>query len=139
MRIFSPWRAALLAGVAVLACPRMARAQVRPFFGGGVSAFTPEIDVVNTGVLNNMQATVSADRKYVTINARPSNSQLLALREFRIAGPQFAGFIGGIQFNGVNGKVGGAFGEVNPPAVLSAGRGAEILQQRGMTRIVLAP
>src|SRR3954469_2812724 len=61
-----------------------ARAQVQPpFFNpGGVAAFTPEIDVVNSGVIQDVQAVVSADRKYVTMNMRPSASHLIALRDF---------------------------------------------------------
>ena len=44
------------------------------------------------------QAVVSNDLKYVTINARPSSSQLLALREFSFASSDAAprlGFVGG--------------------------------------------
>src|SRR5690242_9673152 len=117
-------------------CPRLVRAQV-PFFGGA-SAFSPEISVVNSGVLHDVQATVSADRKYVTLTMRPQNSQLLALREFSFNTPQAVGFVGGVNFN-IAGGIGdtGDFGAINPPVALGTpGRGAALLHQRGMTRIV---
>ena len=69
----------VLAGVLGLA--QAAHAQV-PFFQRGGSAFTPEISIVSTGVLSDVQATVSADEKYVTLNMRPQNSTLLSLRSF---------------------------------------------------------
>jgi hypothetical protein len=125
-----------LVAIVSLGCPLFSRAQV-PFFGGA-SAFSPEISVVNSGVLNDVQATVSADRKYVTLTMRPQNSQLLALREFTFTTPQPVGFVGGVNF-GMGGGMGdtGEFGVINPPLVLGApGRGAVLFHQRGMTRIV---
>src|SRR5688572_14752811 len=79
--------------------PSTSHAQRVPFFGGGNTAFDPEISVVNSGDLLDAQVAVSPDLKYVTINARPSSSRLLALREFTFqgqvgAGPQL-GFVGG--------------------------------------------
>jgi hypothetical protein len=59
-----------------------ARAQVVPFFNQQPALFDPEISTLTTGVLNDVQATVSSDRKYVTLNMRASNSELVALREF---------------------------------------------------------
>ena len=126
----------VVVGFIGLGCPWWVRAQV-PFFGGP-SAFSPEISVVNSGVLNDVQATVSADRKYVTLTMRPQNSQLLALREFSFNTPQAVGFVGGVNFN-IAGGIGetGEFGAINPPVALGApGRGAALLHQRGMTRIV---
>ena len=126
---------ALLLLTATLLLPSPASAQV-PFFTPGVSAFTPQIDVVNSGILHDVQAVVSADRKYVTLNMRPQNSDLLALREFSFQNPQlaaFSGFVGGIQFNAPNGQ----FGAINPPVVLAEAQGQTILTQRGMTRILL--
>ncbi len=43
-----------------------------PVVGSQSAAFDPEIDVVNDGVLLDVQATVSADRKYVTLTLRPT-------------------------------------------------------------------
>jgi hypothetical protein len=124
-------RTCLYAIPLLILCPLVARAQ--PFFTPGVSSFTPEIGVVNTGIVSDLSATVSADRKYVTIGMRAQQSTLLSLSEFRINAPQVAGFVGGVQFNSPLQT--GAFGSINPPVSLADGRGATILQQRGMTRI----
>ena len=75
-----------------------ARAQLVPFFNAAPTGFDPEISVVNSGELLDAQVVVSEDRKYVTINARPSSSRLLALREFtfqRGTGAAPLGFVGG--------------------------------------------
>jgi hypothetical protein len=128
---------ALFAVATILFLPTLASAQV-PFFNSGVSAFTPQIDVVNTGVLHDVQAVVSPDRKYVTLNMRPQSSALIALHEFSFQNPQlagFAGFVGGVQFNAAAGA--GQFGAVNPPIALGPANGEAILTQRGMTRILL--
>jgi hypothetical protein len=117
-----------------IAFARPAAAQV-PFFNPGASAFSPEISVLNTGVLNDVQATVSADRRYVTLNMRPQQSELINLFEFRIPGPQVTGFVGGVQFSGAGET--GEFGAVNAPVILSRGKGTAILHQRGMTRIIV--
>jgi hypothetical protein len=61
-----------------------ANAQVReapPFFGNN-AIFDPEISVVESGAKLDVQATVSADRKYVTMTARPQLANLVAIREF---------------------------------------------------------
>jgi hypothetical protein len=124
-------RTALSAVALLVIFPTFARAQA--FFTPGVSSFTPEIGVVNTGIVSDLSATVSPDRKYVTIGMRAQQSTLLALTEFRINAPQVAGFVGGVQFNSPLQT--GTFGAINPPVSLADGRGAAILQQRGMTRI----
>src|SRR4051794_15487612 len=77
--------AAVSVGVAsllVTSFPSPARAA--PFLGGGGAgqAFDPEIGIVESGAILDTTATVSADRKYVTLTMRPQLSQLLALREF---------------------------------------------------------
>jgi hypothetical protein len=114
--------------------PVFARAQA--FVGGGVSSFTPEIATLNVGVVMDVQPTVSYDRKYVTMNMRAQNSQLLNLFQFQFQSPPLAnGFVGGVQL-GAGAPVSGTFGAVNPPVALAAGGGAAILQTRGMTRIV---
>ena len=125
-------RHCLAAIILAFFCPLLARGQA--FFSPGVSSFTPEIGVVNTGIVNDLSATVSADRKYVTLGVRAQQSKLLALQEFRINGPQASGFVGGVPLNGVAGGI-GQFGLINPPVELVSGRGATILRQRGMTRI----
>src|SRR4029434_3080952 len=50
--------------------------------GTGTSSFDPEISIVESGVVLDVQATVSADRKYVTLTLRPQLSTLIQLREF---------------------------------------------------------
>lgn len=108
-----------LGTMTLLATSRDATAQVRPFFNGGATSFDPEVSVVYTGVLNDVQATVSADRKYVTLNMQPQNSRLLALREFSFQ-------------NGVNpiGQVG--VGPANPAGPAQA---QNVLTREGMARI----
>ena len=87
----------LLAAIACGFAASTAHAQRVPFFNAAPTGFDPEISVVNSGALLDAQAVVSDDRKYVTINARPSSSRLLALREFTFqsAGAVPLGFVGG--------------------------------------------
>ena len=59
-----------------------AAARAQSVFGGGVTAFDPEIKVLNSGALLDAQVVVSKDMKYVTITARPSVAQIVALRQF---------------------------------------------------------
>jgi general secretion pathway protein D len=54
--------------------------------GNNTSSFEPTIDVVSSGVLLDVQATVSADRKYVTLTLRPQLAQLLNLFTFNFQG-----------------------------------------------------
>src|SRR5215213_8788529 len=82
-------RTARLVILAIAACglaPTPALAQRVPFFGAAATGLDPEISVVNSGAVLDEQAVVSQDRKYVTLNMRPQNSQLLALRSFTFAG-----------------------------------------------------
>ena len=109
-RIHFPFAAAAL----VLLLSLHAEAQVPPFFDGGAGIFDPEIDVVQSGVLLDAQAVVSADRKYVTLNMRAQNAQLLALREFAFQ----AG--GGVP----PGQVGGAAGAAGAAGAVGAADGA---------------
>lgn len=86
---------AMLAAMLLLLVGRRAGAQV-PFYYGGATGYEAQISTVNTGVVLDAQATVSADRKYVTMTMRPQNSSLLALQSFsyqQAAGPA-EGFVG---------------------------------------------
>ncbi len=79
-------------GLLLLASASSARAQ--GVFTGGATAFDPQVRVVNSGALLDATAVVSRDMKYVTITARPSLAQLVALRTFPIALPSGLGFVG---------------------------------------------
>ncbi len=61
----------------------IARAAVAPPFYSAVgTALTPEVGVVNTGILQDAKGIVSADHKYVTITMGGTSAGLLALQEF---------------------------------------------------------
>ena len=120
--------------VVCLMSARSASAQAPPFFGRGATIFDPEIGVVQSGVLNDVQATVSGDRKYVTMTMRATNAQLLALREFTFqvgnGAPQ--GFVGGAG--------GGAAAGAGAGANAGGGAaGATAVAARGATRSVARP
>jgi hypothetical protein len=66
----------------ILLCWIPVSAQVPPFFSAGAAAFEPQIGIVNSGVVQDAQAVVSHDLKYVTLNMQVQNSNLLALQEF---------------------------------------------------------
>jgi hypothetical protein len=87
-----------------------AEAQAPPFFNGAAGIFDPEISVVQSGVILDAQAVVSADRKYVTMTTRFQSAQLLNLREFTFQSG--APVRGGLQ-QGAGGVAGaGAVGNV---------------------------
>src|SRR5215203_2439387 len=90
------------------ATSRRAEAQV-PFFNGAAGIFDPEISVVQSGVILDAQAVVSADRKYVTLTTRFQSAQLLNLQEFafqtgggRPGGIVGGGAVGNVAANGAN-------------------------------------
>jgi hypothetical protein len=142
MNVRHRWIASTFA--AVLLAPVAARGQVisQPVFGNN-AAFEPEIDVVSTGIVMDVQPTVSADRKYVTMNMRASNAQLLNLFTFQFQSGAGggggtvqlpSGFIGG-----VNPVVSGAANvpvQPNAPMRVTAGTGGAILLKRGITPLV---
>ncbi len=49
-------------------------------------AFDPEIDVVSSGIVLDVEGTISADRRYVTLTVRPSLAQLTNIRNFVVFG-----------------------------------------------------
>jgi hypothetical protein len=113
MRI--PW-IALTAVFCTFTMASPAFAQRVPFFAGAATGFDPEISVVNSGQILDAQVAVSNDLKYVTINARAQQSQLLALREFSFAGGGRApllGFVGGAGRADGGGERDGNGGGVN--------------------------
>src|SRR5436305_12787192 len=92
---------------------------VPAFFTPGATAFSPELSVVSTGIVQDVQATLSSDRKYVTLTMRPQNSQLIALQNFAVNGPPPLGFVGGVSFSTTTGSL----GSLNPAYALGTGRG----------------
>jgi type II secretory pathway component GspD/PulD (secretin)/tetratricopeptide (TPR) repeat protein len=56
-----------------------------PIVGTNAVAFDPQVGIVQSGVLLDVQATVSADRKYVTLTLRPTLSRLRALVPFPVS------------------------------------------------------
>ena len=57
-------------------------ADLTPVVGQRVAIFDPDIATVQSGALLDVQATVSSDRKYVTLTLRPQLSTLIALQSF---------------------------------------------------------
>jgi hypothetical protein len=116
---FKPTAVVAVAAAALAMAATESRGQA--FFGGGNGvAFDPEISVVESGAKLDAQATVSADRKYVTLTVRAQTAQLIALRDFvfQAGGGGVVGFGGGGAnggaINGAGGAAGGNNG--NPPS-----------------------
>jgi len=77
-----------------------------PVVSTGVSSFAPTPSNVQSGVLLDVQATVSADRKYVTLTLRPWLSNLLDLVPFTFQGASTAVATGaGTAVAGVSGTI----------------------------------
>src|SRR5204863_7176259 len=70
----------------LVATSRAYVSDLNPVVGSNAVGFDPTISTVQSGVLLDVQATVSADRKYVTLTLRPQLSNLLALVPFAIGG-----------------------------------------------------
>jgi general secretion pathway protein D len=81
----------------LIATQRAYISNLTPVVGNGVVSFQPTISDVADGVLLDVQATVSADRKYVTLTLRPQLSVLLGLFDFsfQVGTSQVVGGIGG--------------------------------------------
>ncbi|MDB5330413.1 MAG: hypothetical protein JWP03_1564 [Phycisphaerales bacterium] len=71
--------------------------------GTGVATFAPQVSIVESGVLLDVTATVSADRKYVTLTLRPQLSTLLDLASFTF---QTGAASGGVGLPGTIGNFG---------------------------------
>jgi general secretion pathway protein D len=70
----------------LVATTRAYVSDLQPVVGSNAVGFDPTISTVQSGVLLDVQATVSSDRKYVTLTLRPQLSNLLALVPFSIGG-----------------------------------------------------
>jgi len=77
----------LAAGAVLVVCASAGDARAQNFNTGNNTAFDPEISIVESGTNLDVEATVSADRKYVTLTMRPQLASLIALREFVFQGP----------------------------------------------------
>ena len=125
----------VIAAVPVLSWSSSARAQA--FAGGAPTAFTPEIGIVSTGTVNDVQATVSADEKYVTLTMRPQSSTLLALRNFTFQqGNNALGYVGMPETAAANGRSAtAARTDSQSTPWVSARPAVSILQRQGMIRV----
>ena len=117
---------AIILGIVGL-LPLMAEAQVNPAFYPGAALYAPQIDVVNSGINFNVGATVSHDRKYVTITATPQQSQLVRMQTFTFQSA--GGMVGGGAQNGA--AAGGAGGGAAGAKAASVA----VLDQTGMVRL----
>jgi hypothetical protein len=131
------YRSCLIAAVMLMCVPSVSKAQV---FGNN-SLFEPTIDVVNSGAKLDVQATVSADRKYVTMTLRPQTAELLQLRTFQFQGGGNIGLPGGF-IGGVMPVIQGAITTTipqapNAPVTLREGNGGAVLLQRGITPLIV--
>jgi hypothetical protein len=120
------------AGLAFSLSNRALAQPIPPFYGGPVTVFDIEIGVIDSGALLDAQAVVSNDQRYVTINARPSNSSLLALQNFQTQqiSPAAQGFVGGVSPAGVSRP---ATPHTSPSEIDQAVRDtASVLNRRGV-------
>ena len=89
--------------------------------------FEPEIGIINSGVLLDTSATVSYDRRYVTLNVNLQQTQLLSLQSFNFQNGNISILpIVSVGKNGING-----------PVRLLPGQGIKLLSQRGITPIII--
>jgi general secretion pathway protein D len=70
----------------LVAVTRAYVSDLEPIVGSNAVGFDPVISTVQSGVLLDVAATVSSDRKYVTLTLRPQLSKLLQLVPFPIGG-----------------------------------------------------
>ena len=131
-------RLLIIAAAALLFSSTRAQAQF-----GGAAIFEPEIDIVNSGQILDAQATVSHDRKYVTMTMRSQSSQLLSLQTFTFQTAAGMPLPGGV-IGGVNPVIATPVGAplsvptaVNAPRTVTPGHGGAILLTRGITPLVL--
>ena len=131
----------------VLSFAGLSQAQV-PFFFPGQTAFEPEIGIVQSGAVQDVQAVVSADRKYVTLNMQVQNSQLLALRSFTFQNGPALGVVGlppspaaqngSTNRNGQNANAAVTDPISGSPDAIKRRADSWVLQRRGMFRIASA-
>ncbi len=94
-----------------------------PVVGSGAVAFDPTISTVQSGVKLDVQATVSSDRKYVTLTLQPQLANLIALLSFQFQ--TVTPVAGGGTNPGIPGGTGGNI--ISTGSTTTAGNG--IVQQ----------
>lgn len=72
----------------LVATQRAYVSDLNPVVANNAVGFDPTIDVVESGVLLDVQATVSSDRKYVTLTLRPQLARILNIFTFTFASSQ---------------------------------------------------
>ena len=65
--------------------------ELDPVVASGAAAQRPLVDTLNTGAVLNVQATVSPDRRYVTMNLQPGVGRLIAINTFQFSGGPITG------------------------------------------------
>ncbi|MBI1372771.1 MAG: hypothetical protein GC159_08425 [Phycisphaera sp.] len=88
-----------------------------PVVGTRSAAFDPQISIVSSGVLLDVEGTVSADRRYVTLTARPSLARVVRLRGIGVIAPDV-----GVGDNGTGTDTGTGSG-ATPGDVIQANSG----------------
>ena len=73
--------------------------ELTPVVGTGAVGYQATTESISSGVVMGVQATVSADRKYVTLTIIPTLQRLIALRTFAFASGQTV--TGGINGGGI--------------------------------------
>ncbi len=69
--------------------------QLTPVVGTGAVAQAPQTGVIDSGAVLDVTATVSADKRYVTMTIRPGITRLLALQTIPFSGGSGGGGFGG--------------------------------------------
>jgi general secretion pathway protein D len=89
---------------------------LEPIVGQGSVGFNPIIDTLETGVVLDVQATVSSDRKYVTLTLRPQLNRLIELQTFPVFGGTVFGD-GGTGGGGGTGEPVSGVGFIQQPVI----------------------
>jgi type II secretory pathway component GspD/PulD (secretin)/tetratricopeptide (TPR) repeat protein len=91
----------------LVAVQRAYISNLTPVVSTGIASFAPTIGIVNSGVLLDVEAHVSADRKYVTLILRPQMATLLSLAsfQFQTVDPTAAAANVGVGAVGRNGAI----------------------------------
>lgn len=84
--------------------------------GTGVSGFQPVPSTVESGVVLDVTATVSADRKYVTLTLRPQLANVVDIKQFTFQQGASASLIAGTGTGGTGGVTG--FSSGSPSATI---------------------